>query len=258
MTMSGWSLQYELYQNPYVDTGASTGPAYWYTVPVNGQLLPGQYLLVEVDGGHNFNADLYEAFPPASQLPSGSFNYLGTIVLVRSTSALPISFPFIQRVLISRTYSKFMCSLVPADGTPCAWTERVPVPSGLLRRSEKAPGCTETHNNGTDFVRLHRQPCAIPKRLWPLLSGTSVLNTGGYRECGHASGWPYRAWRVAYNPWQLPWPDGGIRNVRRRCVRADPVLRSTARSNLIAPYEIAQEVLYVLWQSRSTLSPRPQ
>ena len=129
VNLSGWSLQ-------YADVGSGT----WQVAALAGQLLPGQYYLVQAQSGSSG----VETFPPRiSSRASPSARAAGKVALVNSTTPLTGTAPSGAGLLDLVGY-----------GAADAFEGTAPAPATDPTTADVrlGGGFTETEQNGDDFI----------------------------------------------------------------------------------------------------------
>lgn len=130
VNLAGWSIQY-----------ASATASTWAATPLNPfTLMPGQYYLVQQAGGNN-GAQL--PTPDATgtiAMAAGS----GKIALVRSSTALTGACPNDSNIVDLAGYGSTANCFKGSAPAPAA--------SNTNATTRKTNGCTDTHNNATDFA----------------------------------------------------------------------------------------------------------
>jgi hypothetical protein len=114
----------------------------WDAIALNGTLAPGQYFLINITGGTDPEADVSGSFPLGVLL-----NSKGSIALVRTSVPLTVVSPSIADIPDLFGWGQGSS----ADGTPFPQQ-----PTGFLLFGPQSAlrlggGCTETHDNASDF-----------------------------------------------------------------------------------------------------------
>lgn len=177
VNLNGWSIQY-----------APATSASWNRTNLSGTLQPGQYFLIKQDSGPSGEG---ASLPPADVTDATPMsNETGKVALVASTATL------------SGTCPANVVDFVKYGGSSC--TEGVPAPSLNNTRAafRRLNGCTDTDNNGADFVTGAPLPRNTASPLRPCTSAAppNVVISQIYPAGGSAGATYQNDYVELYNP----------------------------------------------------------
>jgi uncharacterized protein (TIGR03437 family) len=159
VNLAGWSVQY-----------ASATASTWAATPLtNITLAPGQYYLVQQAGGSNGAALPTPDAIGTIAMAAGA----GKVALVKSTTALTTTCPNDPNIVDFVGYGSTATCFKGAAPAPAA--------SNTNSAARKTNGCTDTHNNASDFALTAPNPRNTSAQINPC-SITTLLNacsTGG-------------------------------------------------------------------------------